>query len=121
MADPAQIDESIKSNDIRPIFSDGFLIGFRFKTRPKNAQAGAKQASMKPEDADVVSGLIEITFVDESKQQALSRFVIDRETAENLSRGLIETIKKFDEVMGKEGLSKILPKSTERQSNNSYR
>jgi hypothetical protein len=77
--------------------------------------------NMKPEDTDVVSGLIEITFVDEGKQQALGRFVLDREMAENLSNGLVETLKKFDQIMGKEGLSKLLPKGAEKSEDKSYR
>ncbi len=121
MADPAQIDENIRQNDIRPIFADGFLMGFRLKTKPKTPPANSKQVNVKPEDSDVVSGLIEITFVDESKQQALGRFVVDRETADNLSRGLVETIKKFDEVMGKEGLSELMPKNHGKSDDSAYR
>jgi hypothetical protein len=121
MADPAQIDESIRSNNVQPVFSDGFLLGFRFKAKPKSGPLGIQLTSLNAKNASVVSGLIELTFVDESKQQALSRFIIDRETAENLSKGLIDTIKKFDEVMGKEGLSKIMPKAPEKKGDTSYR
>lgn len=114
MANPADIDQSIKSNDIKPISSDGFLVGLRIKAKNMNPK------EVKPETATPVSGLLEITFVDESKQQALGRFLIDRTTADELSRALIETIKKFDEVMGKEGLTKLLPKSAKRDDS-SYR
>ncbi|HIH50161.1 MAG: hypothetical protein ABSE71_03915 [Candidatus Micrarchaeaceae archaeon] len=121
MADQAIIEESIKAEGLKPIFSDGFLIGFRFKTKPKQNRANLNPANLKPEDTDVISGLIEMTFVDESKQMALGRFIIDRETAENLSNVLVETIKRFDQVMGKGGLSKLMPKNAEKADNKSYR
>ena len=105
MADPAQVDESIKSNGITPIFADDFLVSFRIKAK------NMKGTTSKPEDAIPIGGLIEIAFVDGTKQQALGRYVLDRETTMNLSNGLIETLKKFDEVMGKGGLTKLLRKN----------
>lgn len=115
MADAAHIEESIKKNDVKPIFADGFLTSFRIKAR------NTKGASAKPEDVTPIGGLIELIFVDESKQQALGRFVLDRVTTEELAKTLIDTIKKFDDVMGKGGLSKILPKNQPKQSDPSYR
>lgn len=115
MPNPAQIDENIRTNDIKPIFCDGFMIGFRIKAK-----------NMKPGEANIESakplgGLLELTFVDEGKQQALGRFVMDRATAEDLSNQLVEAIKKFDGVMGKDGLTKLLPKSSPKSGDSSYR
>ena len=110
-----QIDESIKANDVKPIFTDGFLITFRIKAKSTNTQA------IKVEDATPTSGLIELTLVDEGKQQALGRYVIDRETAENLSKALTDTITKLDSIMIKGGLTKLLPKSQPKPTDSSYR
>ncbi len=101
-----EIIQSIKSQGMKPIFSDGLITGFRLKAQPKKDKKGMFK---QDQNVDIVSGLIEITFVDTSKQEALGVFVIDRQTAEEMRTVLNETIKKFDETMGKK-LSDILPK-----------
>jgi hypothetical protein len=104
MPDQAQIHESIITDGVKPVFADGFMIAFRIKAKNE------KPTEMNFESADVTSGLLELIFIDESQQQALSRVVLTRETAEEVSKGLIESLKKLDEVMGIGGLSKIMPK-----------
>lgn len=121
MNDTTQIDEAIRRDGIKPIFADGALVGFRFKAKSKqNPKAGK---AIEGKDMSVVGGLIEMTFLDVSKQQPLARFVFDRATAEEILQILTDSIKKFDEIMGKEGLSKILPKKAneEHGSQSSYR
>ncbi len=116
MPDARQVNENIVRDSIHPIFADGFLVSFRI--RAKNA----KHADSKLEDATPIGGLIEIVFVDESRQQPLGRFIIDRTTAEELSIVLNDSIKKFDSAMSKGGLSGILPKKEAKSGNDpSYR
>ncbi len=119
MINNEEIVQSIKNQGMKPIFSDGLITGFRLKAQPKKDKKGV----IKPDQGvDIVSGLIEITFVDTSKQEALGVFVIDRQTAEEMRTVLNETIKKFDETMGKK-LSDIMPKQPQgkQDSQTSYR
>ncbi len=115
MANPTEIAQSAKINGIKPIFTDGFLIGFRFKAK------NGKQTEVKLEELTATSGLLEITFVDESMQQALGRFILNRDVAEDLTKVLTESIKKFDEAMAKGGLARVIPKQEQKSPDTTYR
>ena len=107
-AQMAQVDESIRRDKIMPVLTDALLVNFRLKATPKKKPT-AEQKEIKPEDLAIASGLFEITFVDTVKQQALGRYVFDRQTADELLKTLESSIKQFDEVL-KKNISELMPK-----------
>ncbi len=112
MIDAQQIDELIRREGMKPIFSDGAIIGFRLSTRAKKPIDTTRP--LRPDQLDVTGGMIEMVFVDQSKQQPLGRFVVDRSTAEMMLQMLSDTIRKFDETMKNNDLTKLMPSDQQR-------
>ena len=117
MVTEEQMNESILRDKIYPFFTDGIAIGFRIMAK------NTSSTEVKLEDVTASNGLIELIFLDNGKSQVLGRFVMDRNTAENLVNTLNDSIRKFDAAMAKGGITSILPKkqATPAQSNSSYR
>lgn len=109
MIDAQQIDELIRKEGMKPVFADGVILGFRLSARAKKPM-DAKQP-IRPEQLDVAGGMIEIVFVDQSKQQPLGRYIFDRNTAEAVLQMLADTVKKFDETMEKKDITKLMPQA----------
>jgi hypothetical protein len=120
MIDASEVNAEIKRRGMAPIFTDGVMVGLRLRTKTKSGISSKEPVD--PSNLDIVGGLIEMVFVDNSKQQPLGVFIFDRQTAEELRNALNETITKFDEFLRSKDLSRLMPKhGEERGEQQSYR
>lgn len=84
-----------------PLFADNVLVANLVRTT-----SGAP-ASRKNSKKDKREGHISLIFIDSLTKQALARIIITRSVAQALLRALEESLKKFDNIIGKEIKSKI--------------
>ena len=119
MLDTNEVNAEIKRNSMKPVFTDGVIVGLRLKTKAKKNTDLSKP--VEPKNMNIAGGMIEVVFTDVSKQMPLGIFILDRQTAEELKIALNQTTEKLDELLKSNDLSKLMPKQDNRHADNSYR